>query len=396
MIFAAMARQRQILQVFVGSPGDVFDERAVLEQVVREINTAWSGNLEVQFELLQWTTHASPGFGADAQDVINRQIPADYDLFIGIFWGRFGTPTQRAESGTEEEFEEALRRYRTGGRHPALMLYFKDEPISPSRIDPQQLAKVLDFKKRVSDEGGLYWTFTDSKDFESLTRLHLARFAQEWAKRVGRPATPSLTVGVATAEEGEVQPGILDLLASFDEHLDAAGRLADRLQETLAEFNDHQKGHLAAAKRLQAAGDWNTRTMRGEADCLASDLERFASRFAEEYPPFVSEFRQAFDDMARAVTLLSDFGRAELRALPQTLKHVAENRAALAGTAAVVQIFSEVIAATPRITTALNRARSRAGKLLEDFGRELEGIQSTLAEVESSAARVLSDTDSSG
>jgi hypothetical protein len=391
-----MAKQRQILQVFVASPGDVLDDRAVLEQVVREINTAWSGSLEVQFELLQWTTHASPGFGADAQDVINRQIPADYDLFVGIFWGRFGTPTQRAESGTEEEFEEALRRSRNGGGHPALMLYFKDEPISPSRIDAQQLSKVLDFKKRVSDKGGLYWTFTDSKDFESLTRLHLARFAHEWIKKIRGSAPPSPTVSAATADEGNVQPGILDLLASFDEHLNAAGRLAGRLQETLTEFSEHQKGHLAAAKRLQAAGDWNTRTMRGEADCLASDLDRFASRLAEEYPPFVSEFRQAFDDMAHAVTVLPDFGRAELRALPQTLKHVGENRVALAETAAVVQVFSEVIAATPRITTALNRARSRAGKILEDFGRELKGIQSTLAEVESSAARVLSDTDSSG
>ena len=44
------------------------------------------------------------GLGIDAQDVINRQL-GEYDIFLGIMNTRFGSPTHRADSGTEEEFD---------------------------------------------------------------------------------------------------------------------------------------------------------------------------------------------------------------------------------------------------------------------------------------------------
>ena|SRR3989337_1199459 len=31
-------------------------------------------------------THTYPGIGEDAQDVINKQIDDDYDIFIGLMW----------------------------------------------------------------------------------------------------------------------------------------------------------------------------------------------------------------------------------------------------------------------------------------------------------------------
>jgi hypothetical protein len=43
----------------------------------------------VFLDLIQWETHAWPGFGADAQDVINREIEPG-DIFIGIMWRRIG------------------------------------------------------------------------------------------------------------------------------------------------------------------------------------------------------------------------------------------------------------------------------------------------------------------
>ena len=49
-------------------------------------------------------------FVYDGQDVINRQIEDKYDLFIGIMYTKFGSPTNRAESGTVEEFEIAYKK----------------------------------------------------------------------------------------------------------------------------------------------------------------------------------------------------------------------------------------------------------------------------------------------
>ena len=46
--------------------------------------------------------------GSDPQQIINSQVSDEYDIFIGILWTRFGTPTERAGSGTEEEFSWSL------------------------------------------------------------------------------------------------------------------------------------------------------------------------------------------------------------------------------------------------------------------------------------------------
>ena len=152
-----MARQEHVLSVFVASPIDVEAERGKLEDVIRELNVTWSREIGVRLDLVRWETHAYPGIGADAQDVINEQMPDDCDLFVGIMWCRYGTPTARADSGTVEEFERAKARYDNDPNSIRVMVYFKDEPIPPSRLDPEQLAKVNAFRNSLGDEGALYW-----------------------------------------------------------------------------------------------------------------------------------------------------------------------------------------------------------------------------------------------
>ena len=105
-----MAKTHTLLQVFVASPSDITDERTLLADVVAEFNKTWGNRNGVTLELLRWETDSRPGFGADAQEVINNQIGDEYDIFIGIMWGRFGSGTKRAESGTEEEFNRAYAR----------------------------------------------------------------------------------------------------------------------------------------------------------------------------------------------------------------------------------------------------------------------------------------------
>jgi hypothetical protein len=41
---------------------------------------------------------------------VNAQIGfSSIDLFIGILWKKFGTPTKRGDSGSAEEFEKCYR-----------------------------------------------------------------------------------------------------------------------------------------------------------------------------------------------------------------------------------------------------------------------------------------------
>ena len=94
-------------------------------------------------------------------------------------WARFGSPTGRAGSGTAEEFYRARNRYQNDPNQVRIMFYFKDAPISPSDLDPDQLASMKAFQKELGEKGALYWTYTSRDEFTQLLRMHLGRQVQE-------------------------------------------------------------------------------------------------------------------------------------------------------------------------------------------------------------------------
>jgi hypothetical protein len=89
---------------------------------------------------VKWETHATPTTGIRPQGAINRQLVANSDLLVGLFWTKLGTSTGVAESGTVEEIDQFI----TAGK-PA-MLYFSSRPVDPNKIDLKQQRKLRQFK----------------------------------------------------------------------------------------------------------------------------------------------------------------------------------------------------------------------------------------------------------
>lgn len=169
-----MSSQIKKLRVFVASPGDVTEERECLWRVVDELNRGIAAEKNYNLEIVRWETHAWPSAGDDAQDVINRQIPLP-DIFIGILWKRFGSPTKRAGSGTEEEFDRAYVSWRKHKR-PEIMFYFGRMPYFPSSTDEiAQMEKVFRFKIKLEEAGLLYWDYRSREQFEADVRSHLTK-----------------------------------------------------------------------------------------------------------------------------------------------------------------------------------------------------------------------------
>ena len=50
------------------------------------------------------------------------------------------------------------------------MLYFKDAPLAPSRMDAAQLAVLQTFRNSLPEKGGLFSTFEDQAGFEASLR----------------------------------------------------------------------------------------------------------------------------------------------------------------------------------------------------------------------------------
>jgi formylglycine-generating enzyme required for sulfatase activity len=93
----------------------------------------------------------------------------DSDTFIGILWNRFGTPTGKAQAGTEEEFDVAYQQWEKKGR-PRIHFYFCQRPANLTTTDDlRQKAKVLKFRKRVN-KLGLVTEYEALRDFEVAVR----------------------------------------------------------------------------------------------------------------------------------------------------------------------------------------------------------------------------------
>lgn len=165
----------------MASPGDVGREREGLKSVIDELNTTIAPYKGLSLELVKWETHATPSMGR-AQEVINNQI-GQYDIFIGIMWKRFGTPTGRAESGTQEEFRLAYEQWEST-KSIRILFYFCQTPFMPRAVDEiAQLQKVVEFREFLANLG-LTWEYSTSDEFPNIVRPHLARIILD---------TPSVT-----------------------------------------------------------------------------------------------------------------------------------------------------------------------------------------------------------
>jgi len=171
-----MSSQAKIYKCFIASPGDTNLEREICEKVFAEINQGIGNTFNFRIESLKWEKNSRPSFGEYSQGIINEQLGDNYQIFIGIMYKKFGTPTKVAGSGTEEEFYLAYNKI-TNKEKIEIMFYFNDEsPSKLSDINPSELEKINSFKRKIAELGGYYWNYKGSTEFESYLRSHLHNF----------------------------------------------------------------------------------------------------------------------------------------------------------------------------------------------------------------------------
>ncbi|MGL4630516.1 MAG: hypothetical protein ACRCVT_04845, partial [Leadbetterella sp.] len=170
----------QHFKIFLASPSDTEAERRAADEVVDEINKSIGSRDNFRLELLKWENDTYPSMGEDGQDVINKQIGGDYQIFVGIMWKKFGKPTKRAGSGTEEEFELAYDRFMKKN-DIQIMFYFNSCPI-PQDADLVQFQKVREFKRKIENLGAYHKPFDSTKDFEKNLRMDLTRYVKDILK----------------------------------------------------------------------------------------------------------------------------------------------------------------------------------------------------------------------
>lgn len=180
----------QLYKIFIASPSDVQTERDVCDKVFEKINKNLGPIFNFRIESKKWEKDVRPSFGLDGQDVINNQLLDDFQLFIGIMWHKFGTPTPRSGSGTEEEFDLAFEKLKSGETLDLLM-YFNQEHADPFSLDMAQVSKVKEYKDKIAGLGGLYSHYNGASQFETHLFDHLSSFFSEKYKASNVQGTSS-------------------------------------------------------------------------------------------------------------------------------------------------------------------------------------------------------------
>lgn len=168
------APQRSI-KIFVASPGDTATLRTAVHDAATDLNRTELRKHGTALDVLRWETDTIPSTGAYPQDAINAQI--EYDILIVIFRKRFGTPTELANSGTEEEFERAYNRLIAIPGSVQILTYFSDETFRLSEIDPHQWLRLSTFRDTVARRGVLSHTYSSVDDFKAQVRKALLMVA---------------------------------------------------------------------------------------------------------------------------------------------------------------------------------------------------------------------------
>lgn len=387
-----MSRNATIVQVFVASPSDVQTERALLESLIAELNRTWSSNLGVMFELLKWETNVHPSFGADPQSVINDQIGDSYDVFIGILWGRFGTPTPRSLSGTAEEFERVFARCQSAERKPEVMIYFKDAPIQPSKIDPSQLKKVQDFRASLPSLGGVYSVFEDEAGFQSSLRAHLAALAQKFSKAEPekRPQSKSLIIKADSLAVDEDDLGYLDYSEIFESRMAEMTSTLSVISEATVRIGEQIKQRAEEIQQLNATAH-DVQTTRRFVKRAANDMNAYAEILSQQIPLMSSSRETALQALSRALTLYEDFPNTDQSSLTNLRTNLVALNTSAEGSQRGLKEFRTSVGALPRMTSDLNKAKRAVVKQLDSIVTEIDMTVHNVGNILESIDRVLHD-----
>jgi Domain of unknown function (DUF4062) len=301
------------LKLFLSSTSELEAERALINEILAGVNRVIEELCGATIRLIDWRRDIVPGVSTDPQQIINSQT-ADCDIYVGILGTRFGSPTPRAGSGTEDEFNVAYTRFRTDPTSVRLLFYFRSGLAgSVLDVDPDQLRRVQGFRQRVGGERGvLFCDYGSPQEFITLLRDHLIQMiANQWNGSAWNPV-PDLVASKAadvqrlvetslepTTEDDE-EPEALDLRVELDDAFQSAMRALGHVSDSMTRGAATDRQWKMEADRVMALGVPAPKTAQELVNAKAKDFEQRA----RELKPLTATFRSAADEFFEKIGTL--------------------------------------------------------------------------------------------
>lgn len=145
--------------LLISCPGDVDKYVNIVKECIDKYNRLLGRINNAEIVGRHWSTDSYSQSGDKPQELLNKQFVRDCDAAVAIFWTKFGTPTDKYGSGTEEEIEEML----SAGKQ--VFMYFVDEPVSPSELNSEQYKKIQEFREKYKGRG-IYFVVDSEEELE--------------------------------------------------------------------------------------------------------------------------------------------------------------------------------------------------------------------------------------
>lgn len=344
-------------RIFVASPGGLDEFRRGFRTTVEKYNDADAVRRGALFIPVGWEQTLG-GMGRP-QHIINADLrECDYCvLVLRDRWGSAADTAPGSPTGTEEEYQLACQLY--ADVHAAMrqiVVFFV--AVDPGHMsDPgQQLAKVLEFRKKVEQEKTLLFHQVErEEDFEDVVRRHLA----DWTHGHERMASGAIDPPVQSVEEAMAGDSDLqtDAAVPAAEPIAAAAELISQARYTEAES--------LLAESVSRDDDPRALVAYGEL------LTRLGRR------------NQAIEALRRAVELSSQLGNAAMTA--QALEAQAEALDASGSFEDAIASACQAIGLYQSLDDAVGEARMHI--LLGERYRWKAEIESALENYRSAIAR---------
>jgi tetratricopeptide (TPR) repeat protein len=143
------------IRIFLASSAELESDREQFEIFISRKNREYIKK-EIFLELVIWEDFLDAMSATRLQDEYNKAI-AECDIFVSLFHTKVG-------KYTEEEFFKAFATFKENNK-PFIYTYFKDTPISMSKITSEILS-LLNFREKLRELGHFYTIYSDVNDLK--------------------------------------------------------------------------------------------------------------------------------------------------------------------------------------------------------------------------------------
>jgi hypothetical protein len=303
-----MPRDVRQFTLVISAPGDLSRDVQEVERAVLALNHALDPR-RVIIRTRHWSHSATPGVGAEGQQVVRRQLLEDADILVALIGRRLGTPTRDHESGTADEIKAMRARDGAafGGHH--LQVYFKSEGVPMDQNALDEASRVVRFKNSLREDGVFHGEYTDVAELGQVISSNIQRAIEVYialeeaigesidvVDRLGNNADAQQEKSSPETENDE--PGILDRIVNFHVQLNNSTQrfynfsnevssLATFVNEIVARIpadspDAQQEIINSLADRMRGAATRITQTVEGSEEELENAVRDLIAAVREE------------------------------------------------------------------------------------------------------------------